>query len=105
MHFLSSSLHWLAATLACVILLRAQNPSSSASTPSRFITELRAGRPQHVVIYGTSLSKGGAWTPQLQAALDAQFPGLVKLTNRARGGQHSGWGAANVDAAVVALKP
>jgi acyl-CoA thioesterase-1 len=79
-------------------------PSPAPATP-RFINALRAGRPQHVVIYGTSLSKSGAWVPQLQQTLDTRFPGLVKLTNSARGGQHSGWGAANVDSAVVALKP
>jgi lysophospholipase L1-like esterase len=79
-------------------------PSPAPATPS-FITALRADRPQHIVIFGTSLSKSGAWVPQLQQTLDARFPGLVKLTNRARGGQHSGWGAAQVDSAVVALKP
>ena len=81
--------------------------ASAAAPPAtpRFITALRAGTPQHVVIYGTSLSKGGAWVPQLQATFAARFPGLVTLTNSARGGQHSGWGAAHVDSAVVALKP
>ena len=81
--------------------------ASAAAPPAtpRFITALLAGRPQHVVIYGTSLSKSGAWVPQLQTTLDGRFPGLVKLTNSARGGQHSGWGATHVDSAVVALKP
>jgi len=81
--------------------------ASAAAPPAtpRFITALRAGTPQHVVIYGTSLSKGGAWVPQLQATFDARFPSLVTLTNSARGGQHSGWGATHVDSAVVALKP
>ena len=81
--------------------------ASAAAPPAtpRFITALHAGRPQHVVIYGTSLSKSGAWVLQLQATLDGRFPGLVKLTNSARGGQHSGWGATHVDAAVLALKP
>ena len=79
--------------------------SAPASTTPRFITALRAGRPQHVVIYGTSLSQGGAWVPQLQQTLDRRFPGLVKLTNSARGGQHSGRGATHVDSAVVIFKP
>jgi lysophospholipase L1-like esterase len=81
--------------------------ASAAAPPAtpRFITALRAGTPQHVVIYGTSLSKGGAWVPQLQATFDARFPSLVTLTNSARGGQHSGWGAAHVDSAVIALRP
>ena len=81
------------------------NPLPPASATPRFITALRAGTPQHVLIYGTSLSKGGAWVPQLQATFAARFPGLVTLTNSARGGQHSGWGATHVDSAVVALKP
>ena len=93
----------LFAALALVCALHAQN--APTATPPRFITTLLAGKPQHVVIYGTSLSKSGAWVPQLQAALDSRFPGLVRLTNSARGGQHSGWGADNVEAAVVALKP
>jgi acyl-CoA thioesterase-1 len=90
------------ATLA--VACATASTAEPATTP-RFITELRAGRSQHVVIYGTSLSEGGAWVPQLQQALETRFPGLVKLTNSARGGQHSGWGAANVDSAVVALNP
>ena len=90
------------------LLALAVAPFASAAAPPappRFITALRAGTPQHVVIYGTSLSKGGAWVPQLRATFDARFPGLVTLTNSARGGQHSGWGAAHVDSAVIALKP
>ena len=90
------------------LLALAVAPFASAAAPPappRFITALRAGTPQHVVIYGTSLSKGGAWVPQLRATFDARFPGLVTLTNSARGGQHSGWGATHVDSGVVALKP
>lgn len=94
-------------TLSALLGLAVASFASAAAPPAtpRFITALRAGRPQHVVIYGTSLSKGGAWVPQLQATFDARFPGLVTLTNSARGGQHSGWGATHVDSAVVALKP
>lgn len=92
--------------LALFALLGLTFASAAAPpAPPRFIAALRAGTPQHVVIYGTSLSKSGAWVPQLQQTLDARFPGLVTLTNSARGGQHSGWGAAHVDSAVIALKP
>ena len=94
-------------TLSALLGLAVASFASAAAPPAtpRFITALRAGTPQHVVIYGTSLSKGGAWVPQLQATFDARFPSLVTLTNSARGGQHSGWGATHVDSAVVALKP
>lgn len=79
--------------------------AEAAAEVPRFIRDLRAGESRHVVIYGTSLSRSGAWVPRLQADLEAAFPGRVKLTNSARGGQHSGWGAANVERAVVALRP
>lgn len=93
--------------LSALLGLAVASFASAAAPPAtpRFITALRAGHPQHVVIYGTSLSKGGAWVPQLQATFDSRFPGLVTLTNSARGGQHSGWGATHVDSGVVALKP
>ena len=93
--------------LSALLGLTVASFASAAAPPAtpRFITALHAGRPQHVVIYGTSLSKSVAWVPQLQATLDGRFPGLVKLTNSARGGQHSGWGATHVDSAVLALKP
>ena len=79
--------------------------AEAAAEVPRFIRDLRAGESRHVVIYGTSLSRSGAWVPRLQAELEAAFPGRVTLTNSARGGQHSGWGAANVERAVVALRP
>jgi acyl-CoA thioesterase-1 len=90
-------------TIAVFSVLVAAETAPPARSP--FISQLEAGQPQHVVIYGTSLSRSGAWVSQLQERLESRFPGLVKLTNSARGGQHSGWGAANVDAAVVALQP
>ncbi|MES2694615.1 MAG: SGNH/GDSL hydrolase family protein, partial [Verrucomicrobiota bacterium] len=91
-----------AAALSTPVLAGTEVPPPARS---RFIAQLEAGRPQHVVIYGTSLSKSGAWVPQLQAALDARYPGLLKLTNGAKGGQHSGWGLEHVEASVIAQKP
>lgn len=76
-----------------------------AAAPARFIAALEAGRPQHIVIYGTSLSKGGAWVPQLKEKLDARFPGLVTLTNGARSGQNSAWGREHVDSNVITHRP
>lgn len=76
-----------------------------AAAPARFITALNAGKPQHLVIYGTSLSKGGAWVPQLQEKLDLHYPGLVTLTNGAKGGQNSRWGRDHVESNVIAHRP
>lgn len=76
-----------------------------AAAPARFIAALDAGKPQHIVIYGTSLSKGGAWVPQLQEKLTERYPGLVTLTNGAKGGQNSSWGRDHVESNVIAHGP
>jgi len=78
---------------------------AAAAAPARFIAALEAGQPRHIVVFGTSLSKGGAWVGQLQQVLDTRYPGLLTLTNGARGGQNSEWGRANVDANVIAHRP
>lgn len=91
-----------------VALLSVAVASAGEAAPasrSRLVRNLEAGKPQRVVIFGTSLSKGGAWVTQLQAALEARFPGLVTFVNGAKGGQNSRWGLANVDQNVVAAKP
>ncbi len=78
---------------------------ATTAAPARFVTALESGRPQHIVVFGTSLSKSGAWVPQLEHALATRFPGLVKITNGAKGGQSSEWGAAHVESNVIAHRP
>lgn len=78
---------------------------AASAAPARFIAALESGRPQHVVVFGTSLTKSGAWVPQFEHALAARFPGLVTITNGAKGGQSSAWGAAHVDSQVIAHRP
>lgn len=93
--------------MSCLLspaLLRAESSAATAK-PARFISQLAAGKPQHVVIFGTSLSKGGAWVTQMKDALERRFPGLVTLTNGAKSGQNSRWGLANVETNVIAQRP
>ena len=69
------------------------------------VQRLNAGRPQRVVFFGTSLTREGAWVPQLTGALEAQFPRLVTTFNGAESGMHSRWGVENLDTRVLAHKP
>jgi acyl-CoA thioesterase-1 len=72
---------------------------------SRLIENLARGRPQRVVVYGTSLSHTGAWVEQAKEAIQAAYPGLLTLINAARSGENSRWGLAHVEESVVQLKP
>lgn len=69
------------------------------------MTNLKAGKAQTLVTYGTSLTAGGAWVGQLQSALKAQWPALIMVTNSGQGGMWSKWGVDNLDARVIAKKP
>lgn len=77
----------------------------TAPNASHLVANLEAGNPQTVVTYGTSLTSGGAWVKQLNAALKAQWPGLVTVVNSGAGGMWSKWGVENLDKRVIAKKP
>ena len=76
-----------------------------AAGASRLATNLEAGRPQALVAYGTSLTAGGAWVGQLEAALKAHWPYLVTVMNRGAGGASSKWGVDELDVRVIVMKP
>ncbi len=79
--------------------------SVSAGEQQSLIAHLKAGKPQTIVTYGTSLTAGGAWVGQLQSALNRSFPGLAKVVNSGAGGMWSKWGVDNLEERVIAKKP
>jgi acyl-CoA thioesterase-1 len=76
-----------------------------AAYPTQLLNNLSGGKPQHIVVYGTSLTAGNVWPVQMKAALDASFPGLVTLTNSGGSGQNSRWAVDNLESKVIALAP
>lgn len=87
-----------------VSILAIAQPTVAADAPS-LVKNLDAGKKQHIVCYGTSLTAGGAWVKQLEAALNKRYPGLVAITNSGGSGMASDWGVANLDAKVIKFKP
>lgn len=79
--------------------------STHSSLMHPFIQRLTNKQPQQVVFYGTSLTAGGAWVPQLLAALEQKFPGQITSHNGAGSGMNSRWGVENLDTNVIAHKP
>jgi len=76
-----------------------------AEADSQLVTNLRAGKPQTVVAYGTSLTRFGAWVSHLQEALDARHPGLATVINSGAGSMWSQWGVDNLETRVIERKP
>ncbi|MFT6793393.1 MAG: acyl-CoA thioesterase-1 [Rubritalea sp.] len=78
-----------------------------AKEKSRLVENLKSGKQQTVVMYGTSLTaaKYSAWVKQLQQALDKSYPGKAQVINSGASGQWSTWGLANLDKRVINKKP
>jgi len=72
---------------------------------TQLIQNLASGIPQKIVVYGTSLTAGGAWSGQMKAALDAAYPGLTTLVNSGGSGENSVWGVQNLAARVINQNP
>lgn len=97
---------FLAAVLSVSASLFAASPADDAKpAPAAFVENLKAGKSQTVVYYGTSLTAAGAWTRLLTEELTTKYPGLVVAHNSGGPGAHSGWGADNVNARVIAHAP
>lgn len=74
---------------------------------SQLAENLRKGKSQHLVVYGTSLCtpQYSAWVSQVQTLIEAGFPKLCTVTNSAMAGAASNWGLENIEGRVIALKP
>lgn len=104
MKLLGSSRHLSVATIALafcgVFSARSETPPET-----RFFQNLNAGKKQTVVIYGTSLSAGGAWAIATKEWFDTQYPGLVAVVNHSGPGKNSDWAVTNLKTKVLDSRP
>jgi acyl-CoA thioesterase I len=77
----------------------------SAVPKSVTIKNLESRIKQKIVVYGTSLTFGGAWVEQLGTILHHEFSGNVSVINSGRNGANSDWGLQNVEDSVVSKHP
>lgn len=89
---------WLPAYVAVMLLV----PCGAAAD---LIDRLEAGEQQTVVVYGTSLTAGGAWVSQLSSALNAAYPGQLTWVNSGQSGKASNTGVAKLASTVLAKQP
>lgn len=92
-------------TLAAAMFATCFALAALAGESSQLVTNLKAGKPQIVVTYGTSLTAGGAWVAQLQNALNATYLGLATVINSGQGGMWSKWGVDNLETRIIQKKP
>lgn len=73
--------------------------------PAEFFKRLEAGQDQTVVVYGTSLTHGGAWTDATRRWFEHRYPGKVKFINSGGPGENSDWGLRNLRDKVLIWRP
>ncbi len=92
-------------TLFLLMALTVSTALGTQTTPPAFWPNLRAGQKQTVVLYGTSLTAGGAWAKDLATWFDQKFPGQVTVINSGGPGQNSDWGVTNLEKLVLSHHP
>jgi hypothetical protein len=73
-----------------------------------FTDNLKKGRHQTVVVYGSSVAlqkTSGLWVQEIRNACDAKFPGLVTLFNAGMAGVSSYWATETFSDSVLSKKP
>ena len=73
--------------------------------PVTVFANLKEGKHQTVVVYGTSLSINGEWAKALGEWFKKEFPGKVSFINSAKAGMHSDWGVENLQQRVLEKNP
>ena len=72
----------------------------------KFQENLKQGKHQTIVVYGTSLSAHPhGWATMMQDSIESIYPGRVQVINSAAGAMWSTWGVQNLDERVIAKKP
>jgi acyl-CoA thioesterase-1 len=79
--------------------------STFPAEPAQVIKNLDAGRKQHIVAYGTSLTAGGTWVGQLRDLLTKKYGDKITVTNSGQGGMWSKWGLEHLDERVLKKNP
>ncbi len=75
------------------------------SGPAALVSALATGQPRIVVVYGTSLTAGGAWVGQMSSWLSAKYPGLFTVINSGLSGKNSAEGLAQLQTKVLNHDP
>lgn len=88
--------------LACAVFLFSTAPVFA----SQLVDNLKAGKDQTLVVYGTSLTAGGKWVGETKTWLEGINPqAKLTLVNSGMSGKNSLLGVSKLDSAVIEKKP
>lgn len=91
--------------LGCLFAGTVLIANAAPADPAGPFRNLVSGKKQTVIVYGTSLTHGGAWANATKQWFDQTYPGQVTFINSGGPGQNSDWGLANLKAKVLDHQP
>lgn len=92
-------------TLVSLVFLVCFVFRAGAAEPLPVLKKLEAGEKQTVIVYGTSLTAGGAWTHAMKAWFEQTYPGQVNFINSGGSGMNSDWGLKNLEKKILSHAP
>ena len=88
-----------------LLLLTGSVVIAGEALPTTCFANLKAGKPQTIVLYGTSLTAGGAWAVATREWFAKHYGDRATVINSAGPGQNSQWALANLQERVLAKEP
>lgn len=88
-----------------LLLLTVSVVIAGEALPTTCFANLKAGKSQTIVLYGTSLTAGGAWAVATKEWFAKHYGDKAAVINSAGPGQNSQWGLANLQERVLAKEP
>jgi len=106
MEFMRLGHRWLFLFLLAFAVLIVSSHADTDTLPlNTFFKNVKAGKPQVVVFYGTSLTAYGAWVQAAQDWFNEKYPKLVTITNSGMPGCNSDAGLAHLQDKVLDKHP
>lgn len=75
---------------------------------TNLVSNLKLGKDQFVVVYGTSLSSGShgeSWMSEVANKLNTKYKGKISYSLSGKGGMWSTWGVKHLEDSVIAKRP
>lgn len=82
--------------------------SLTCAAQTRLVMNLKAGKPQVLVVYGTSLSAGTggvAWVDSVNCYFNNKYDGKLRVINSGKSAMWSAWGVQHLEDSVVNKQP
>ena len=93
----------------CIFIVSMLFCSSSLFAQSHLVKNLKSGKSQTLIVYGTSISSmrpnGPLWVKKVEDELNRKYDNRLTVLNTGKSGQNSNWALKNLEDSVLMKRP